>query len=544
MEKIKLADDDLNWKEAGSGEDAPSGNVPSSASAGGGGVGLPKLSADVDEYLPPPDKPADGPVPLPSGGHSGEGVGLPKLSAEGETDAPVGRREENAKKAAPALVIPKISPPKRKKQTAKVPAAAAAPVPEIHPPRGAKNTIAAVPDDDDESVVGRSGREGSDGENAFPETACVPQKGSVVGAYELRGDAVPAGSFVIFQAYHANLDTCRMLEFLNGGDAGSIREFLTHARAAAAADAPNLRSIIEVGEDRKAGYFYAVTENVAPRNLRGLAGYGHFSTAQTTRMLSAAADALCAMERNKLCHGALSPELVLFSEDYLTLKIAGLELGTQFTLSANGDNAAYMAPECREGRTADIRSDLYSLGVIFYEAVTGKLPPPGRRGYVGADPREASANVAGPIAVILMRLLSLEPSARYNTAAEFAAALHAVEAECLATGSDKLTPQPGAPAATAAAPGFRPGRRTQISVGTGALLLAAWRIACGILIVWILVLAAFRIADGLHQLPPDDTAAKAALQAANEDAQRARAELENIRRRAALIAQIEEENRK
>ena len=556
MEKIKLAEDDLNWRQSsGKAEEFSTGEASSAfgnADGSGDGIGLPKLSADLEEDLPSPEKlPQDEPIPSPSGGSSAGSVGLPKLSAE---DSEAGSEESNegvpsgggknlsGSGAAPALVIPKIPKQKGKNAASGRPAAA---VPKIQAPRRAENTIAALPDDDGGNGAGRSGRGGvSDGENTFPETARVPESGSVVGAYELRGPAVPAGSFVLFQAYHANLDTCRTLEFLNGGDAGSIRDFLTRARGAAAADAPNLRSIIEVGENRESGYFYTVTENVAPLNLRGISGYGHFSTAQTVRLLAAVADALCAIERCGLCHGALSPELVLFSEDYETLKIAGLELGEEFTLSAHS-SAVYAAPERAEGRVADIRSDLYSAGVIFYEAVTGKLPPPGRRGYVGADPREASGNVAGPIALILMRLLSLEPSARYNTAAEFAAAVHAAEAECRSMGSDKIAPQPGAPTAMSAAPGYRPGRAAiRFSGGGVSLLTTAWKIVCGILIVWLLVLAGFRIADGLQQLPPDDSVAKAALEAATIEADNARAELENVKRRAALIAQIEEENRK
>ncbi len=382
-------------------------------------------------------------------------------------------------------------------------------------------------------------------EEAGNDTAALhlPEQGAAVGAYQLQSEGIPAGSFVFFRAYHANLDTCRTLEFLSDTDATGIRTFLKRARLAAAANAPNLRSVIEVGEEQESGFFYAVVENTAPRNLRGIAGYGRLSTAQTARLMADAADALCAIERAALCHGALSPELILFSEDYRSLKIAGLELGQNLTLSSV-PRAAYSAPECSLHRQGDIRSDLYSLGVIFYEAVTGKLPPPGKRGYIGADPREASGNIAGALAIIIMRLLSLEPEARYSSASEFAAAVHAAQAECLSAGSDKIAPAPGCPDEDAAAPGFLPEQPSLLPVGVEATLLLAWKILCGILFCWLLIVSGCRIAEGLQKLPIDTTEADRALKNAQKEAEISRALLEKTKRRTALIAEAVRENEK
>ena len=108
---------------------------------------------------------------------------------------------------------------------------------------------------------------------------------------------------------------------------------------------------------------------------------------------------------------------------------------------SSGDIAGtppYMAPEVLQGQRADARSDLFSLGVVLYQCLTGVLPFPGatpqeiwgRVLHVHPEaPSERNPNVGHELDGLLARLLAKEPSARFQTAAELRGALQVLRTQ-------------------------------------------------------------------------------------------------------------------
>lgn len=196
---------------------------------------------------------------------------------------------------------------------------------------------------------------------------------------------------------------------------------------------------------------YVVTELVRGRTLRDeIKRVGKFPAAAATTILSAAADGLNAAHKAGLVHRDLKPEsIIFFGEDndtYTDVKIvdfsfARIAIGQRFvpgtTSKLQGKGLlplrmTYLSPEQFRGEEVDLRSDIYSLGVIAYEMLSGHPPFSAKRtGDFAAKlltERPPSLRSSNPdINVLLqaeiMRALEKEPRQRHQSAAEFKRAL-------------------------------------------------------------------------------------------------------------------------
>ncbi len=177
--------------------------------------------------------------------------------------------------------------------------------------------------------------------------------------------------------------------------------------------------------------------------------HGPLDADTTVRIALRLLDALEAAHRAGLVHRDVKPSNILLCRDGL-VKIADFGIAKaedQTELTQEGalvGTATYLAPEQLLGGQVDGRTDLYSLGIVLYECLTGRVPFRGETGAAVAlarlhsdpvDPRRVRADVPPRLAAPIMRVLSRDPEGRYDSAADLRAAL-------LDTGVPPVSPTP------------------------------------------------------------------------------------------------------
>ena len=217
-------------------------------------------------------------------------------------------------------------------------------------------------------------------------------------------------------------------------DPERIERFEREVRAAARLSHPNIVTVFEFGHGE--GQHFYTMDLMAGGDLKARIRTHPEGMApeEARRIASAVAQALDYAHRRGFVHRDVKPENILFDEDgrpQLTdFGIArAMESGTRMTATGMSIGSPhYMSPEQAQGLEVDGRSDLYSLGVVLYEMLTGRLPFE-----VGNTLAVAYAHVNNPVPELpptvaawqplLDRLLAKSPEDRYASAGELAAVL-------------------------------------------------------------------------------------------------------------------------
>lgn len=219
-------------------------------------------------------------------------------------------------------------------------------------------------------------------------------------------------------------------------DAVYVQRFRQEAIAAAKLNDPGIVGVFDTCSDQ--GHEAIVMELLDATTLRDLLDERTVLDAETTERIGLRLlDAIEAAHRAGLVHRDIKPSNVLLCSDG-RVKIADFGIAKadgQTELTQEGSligTASYLSPEQLRGEELDGRSDLYSLGVLLYECVTGRIPFTGDSTAAVAlarlhtpplDPRQVRADVPPHLANVLMVALALEPDDRFATAADFRAAL-------------------------------------------------------------------------------------------------------------------------
>jgi tetratricopeptide (TPR) repeat protein/tRNA A-37 threonylcarbamoyl transferase component Bud32 len=211
--------------------------------------------------------------------------------------------------------------------------------------------------------------------------------------------------------------------------------FLREARSAGALDHPNVCSIHEAGETDD-GHLFLVMPLYEGETLKArLARAGALPVAEAVRITNQIASGLSAAHAAGIVHRDLKPANIMLLPDG-TVKILdfGLAKVRDLTLTASSDRlgtAAYMAPEQIDGRPVDRRTDLWALGVVLYEMLTGKRPFEGddaisvAHAIVHREPVRPSALRVDTRGLddVVFKLLRKDPTERYASAEVVASAL-------------------------------------------------------------------------------------------------------------------------
>src|ERR1700674_216911 len=258
------------------------------------------------------------------------------------------------------------------------------------------------------------------------------------GRYEIVGELGRGAMGVVYKAMDPVIGRTVAVKTIRLSEEGTglsrpelLTRFQTEARAAGLLTHPNIVVVFDAGEED--GLYYITMELVEGKSLQALLDGGHsFPLPRTLRIMEQTCGALqFAHERNvihrdiKPANLMLTPDDIVKVTDFGTAKI--LQFGTvQQTAHVMG-TPSYMSPEQVKGRAVDGRSDIFSLGVMFYEMVTGEKPFPGQNittviyKIVNEDPvppRQIDPSIHPGISGVVMKALAKEPDARYQSCHE------------------------------------------------------------------------------------------------------------------------------
>jgi serine/threonine protein kinase len=247
------------------------------------------------------------------------------------------------------------------------------------------------------------------------------------------------------------------------------QRFLQEARAAAGLRHPNIVTIHEVDEVENVPFI--VMEYVCGKSLDLLiAEERQLASDRAARIARETLTALEHAHGHGIIHRDVKPGNILLEEPGERVRLVdfGLARSLSDAVRLTGEGFVpgtpwYMSPEQASGSaTADKRSDLFAVGVVLFEMLTGTLPFPGQDVYrvleqIRAEPapevREFNPAVPSALATIVRRALEKSPAARYQSAAEFAGAIGEFLAgldKSVLSGAPRLVSGPSGPATGAA----------------------------------------------------------------------------------------------
>jgi eukaryotic-like serine/threonine-protein kinase len=261
------------------------------------------------------------------------------------------------------------------------------------------------------------------------------------GRYRLESKLGSGGMSTVYLAQDEVLDRPVALKLLHqeiSDDAAQLERFRREARAAARLSHPNLVSVIDAGEDQ--GRPYIVFEYIEGDTLkRRIEAEGGLPVDEAVAYAIEIGRGLTAAHARKLVHRDVKPQNVLIDPDG---RAKVTDFGIARSLEAKGLTATgrvlgttdYVSPEQAMGEDVDERSDVYSLGVVLYEMLTGEVPFEAET-QVGVAMKHVNepmpdvllkrADVSAALALVIDRATTKDPRDRYGSVAEMVRDLEA-----------------------------------------------------------------------------------------------------------------------
>jgi serine/threonine protein kinase/Tol biopolymer transport system component len=253
--------------------------------------------------------------------------------------------------------------------------------------------------------------------------------GSTISRYRVLERLGGGGAGVVFKAEDLKLERLVALKFLStyrSDNEADKRRFLREARASSILDHPNICTVYEIDETEDGRLFIAMAF-CEGETLKRKVEREPLALAEAVRIAAQIASGLAAAHAKGIVHRDVKPANVIVGSDG-RLKIVDFgiaKLADQSRLTRDGTavgTAGYMAPEQIRGEAIDARTDVWSLGVVLYEMVTGRTPFPGDndheriRAILSRTPDAISRLRPGvPVALerIVARALAKRPGERY-----------------------------------------------------------------------------------------------------------------------------------
>jgi len=260
-----------------------------------------------------------------------------------------------------------------------------------------------------------------------------------IGRYRILEEIAAGTRGAVFRAFDpqaGHLVAVKILHASLTGDSTYVERFQREATLAASIDHPNVVQIYEVGED--SGRHFMALEFL-PENLARLIESGGLPHRCAASLGAQIADGLAAAHAREIIHRDIKPQNVLITPDG-TPKVTDFGIAraeSMSTMTATGmmmGTPYYMSPEQARGERADSRSDVYSLGCVLYQMLTGEVPFQAStplavlRQHTDERPRPVRrlrSDVPRELAAVVERSMEKDAGKRYANAAEMAMALRA-----------------------------------------------------------------------------------------------------------------------
>ena len=277
----------------------------------------------------------------------------------------------------------------------------------------------------------------------------IPEPGRRFGPYEIQARLGSGGMGHVFRAWDGRLRREVAIKFLHDEFTvpGMRERFLREAQAASALTHPNICTIFDIGEQD--GEPYLVMELLQGETLKSRISRSGIPAEELITIAKDVAEGLGAAHAKGIVHRDVKPANIFLVDkpngkvqakvlDFGLAKVDGGSValrGRRVDLTTAGSavgTLAYMSPEQARGEVLDLRSDLFSLGVVLYEMATGQIPFQGTTSAFvfvkllnhSPDPvREWNQQIPRDLERIILKLMEKERTARYQTAGELEQAL-------------------------------------------------------------------------------------------------------------------------
>ena len=261
--------------------------------------------------------------------------------------------------------------------------------------------------------------------------------GKIIGnRYEILEEVGLGGMATVYKAKDHVLNRLVAVKVLKDEfttDTEFIKRFNTEAQSAASLSHPNIVSIYDVGHEDENNLYYIVMELVKGKTLKEIINdEGVLTWKWAVNIAMQIASALELAHKNGIVHRDIKPHNIIITEDGIA-KVTDFGIAkavSNSTITAFGTTIGsvhYFSPEQAKGGFTDAKSDLYSLGVVMYEMLTGKVPFDADTPVSVAlkhmqeepkEPIELNSEIPTAVNQIVVKAMQKEPSARYQNATE------------------------------------------------------------------------------------------------------------------------------
>lgn len=250
--------------------------------------------------------------------------------------------------------------------------------------------------------------------------------------YQIIKSIGEGGMANVYLAYDTILDRDVAVKVLRGdlsNDEKFVRRFQREALSASSLSHPNIVEVYDVGDDN--GQYFIVMEYIEGKNLKDLLKKrGKLTVSEVVDIMSQIADGLSVAHDSYIIHRDLKPQNIMIKDDgQIKITDFGIAMAlnsTQLTQTNSVMGSVhYLPPEQASGKGSTIKSDIYSMGIIFYELLSGSLPFRGDNAVEIAlkhmrDPlpslREGNTAIPQSIENIILKATAKNPKNRYDDA--------------------------------------------------------------------------------------------------------------------------------